>query len=231
MNLYTSKTDMVAAMLRELIVSGQVVPGEPLRQRDLAARFDVSATPIREALRRLEAEGLVVGDTHRGATVAKPDTGVAADNYRIRAALEPLATEMATERIDADALAELEEINDVIRALPEGDPSYREHNSRFHFAIYQASGSPVLVSLIRMLWQSLPQQPAPARSHRESADQHAGILAAVRDRDGQRAGVLTREHIEAALPLTGSAARSAGEPAGESVAAGDRSGSATALAR
>ncbi len=209
MNLYTSKTDMVAAMLRELIVSGQLVPGEPLRQRDLAGRFDVSATPIREALRRLEAEGLVVGDAHRGATVAKPDAGATADNYRIRAALEPLATEMATERIEDAAFAELDEINDAIRALPEGDPRYREHNSRFHFAIYQASGSPVLVSLIRMLWQSLPQQPAPTRSHRESADQHAAILEAVRRRDGERAGALTREHIQAALPapvLTGDGA-------------------------
>ena len=199
MSLYTSKTDMVAAMLREMIMSGQLSPGSPLRQRDLADQFDVSATPIREALRRLEAEGLVVGDTHRGATVAKPDEGARADNYRIRAALEPLAAEMATERIDGDALAELETINEEIRGIPEGDPAYREHNARFHFAIYQASGSPVLVSLIRMLWQSMPQQPAPARSHQESADQHEGILAAIRDRDGEQAGMLTREHIEAAL--------------------------------
>jgi DNA-binding GntR family transcriptional regulator len=202
-SLYTSKTDMVAAMLREMIVSGQLAPGAPLRQRDLAGQFDVSATPIREALRRLEAEGLVVGDTHRGATVAKPDEGARADNYRIRAALEPLAAEMATERIDADALAELEEINSGIRGIPEGDPAYREHNARFHFAIYQASGSPVLVSLIRMLWQSMPEQPAPARSHRASADQHDGILAALRGRDRERAGVLTREHIEAALAAPG----------------------------
>jgi DNA-binding GntR family transcriptional regulator len=198
-SLYTSKTDMVAAMLREMIMSGQLAPGSPLRQRDLAEQFDVSATPIREALRRLEAEGLVVGDTHRGATVAKPDEGARADNYRIRAALEPLAAEMATERIDADALAELETINEQIREIPEGDPAYREHNARFHFAIYQASGSPVLVSLIRMLWQSMPQQPAPARSHRASADQHDGILAALHRRDREQAGVLTREHIEAAL--------------------------------
>lgn len=200
MNLYTSKTDLVAAMLREMIVAGQLAPGAPLRQRDLAAQFDVSPTPIREALRRLESEGLVEADTHRGATVAKPGEGAEADNYRIRAALEPLATEMATERIDEDALAELEEINREIMALPEGEPSYREHNARFHFAIYQAAGSPVLVSLIRMLWQALPQRPAPARSLAESARQHAEILAAIRRRDAARAAELTREHISSALP-------------------------------
>jgi DNA-binding GntR family transcriptional regulator len=198
-HLYTSKTDMVAAMLREMIVAGQLAPGAPLRQRDLAAQFEVSATPIREALRRLEAEGLVVGDAHRGATVAKPDQGALADNYRIRAALEPLAAQMATERIDAEALADLTEINQTIRALPEGDLAYREHNTRFHFAIYQASGSPVLVSLIRMLWQSLPQRPAPARSQAESVRQHAEIIEAIRRRDGARAAALTAQHIASAL--------------------------------
>jgi DNA-binding GntR family transcriptional regulator len=199
MHLYTSKTDLVAAMLREMIVAGQLAPGMPLRQRDLAAQFEVSATPIREALRRLEAEGLVVGDAHRGVTVAKPDQGALADNYRIRAALEPLAAQMATERIDAAALAELAEINEVIRGLPEGDPSYREHNARFHFAIYQASGSPVLVSLIRMLWQSLPKRPAPARSQAESVRQHTQIIEAIRGRDGARAAALTGQHIASAL--------------------------------
>lgn len=224
MHLYTSKTDMVAAMLREMIVAGQLAPGAPLRQRDLAARFQVSATPIREALRRLEAEGLVVGDAHRGATVAKPDQGAMADNYRIRAALEPLAAQMATERIDAEALADLTEINEAIRALPEGDPAYREHNARFHFAIYQASGSPVLVSLIRMLWQSLPQRPAPARSQAESVRQHAEIIEAIRRRDGARAAALTAQHIASAL--TGSA----GERTDAVLAAnGDRSGEVPAL--
>jgi len=199
--VYTSKTDLVAAMLREMIVAGQLGPGVPLRQRDLAAQFDVSATPIREALRRLEAEGLVVGDAHRGATVARPDQGAVADNYRIRAALEPLAAEMATERIESGALDELDEINGMIEQLPEGDGTYREHNARFHFAIYQASGSPVLVSLIRMLWQAMPGQPAPGRSHAKSARQHAEIVAAIRRRDGDRAGVLTRQHIQRALPV------------------------------
>lgn len=209
MKLYTSKTDLVAAMLREMIVAGQLAPGAPLRQRDLAAQFDVSPTPIREALRRLESEGLVVGDPHRGVTVANPEEGAAADNYRIRAALEPLAAEMATERIDEDALAELEQINQEIMRLPEGEPSYREHNARFHFAIYQASGSPVLVSLIRMLWQSLPQRPAPARSLAESARQHAQILAAIRRRDSAGAAELTREHIRSALPAGPRAAHAA----------------------
>ena len=62
---YASKSDIVCAMLRELIISGELAAGEALRQRDLAARFGVSQTPVREALRRLESEGLVVNDPHR----------------------------------------------------------------------------------------------------------------------------------------------------------------------
>ena len=67
---YVSKTDMVAALIREQIITGELPAGAQLRQRDLAARCQVSQTPVREAMRRLESEGLVIGDTHRGFTVA-----------------------------------------------------------------------------------------------------------------------------------------------------------------
>ena len=64
--LYHSKSEAILESLRDLIISGEVLPGEPLRQRDLAERFNVSQTPVREALRRLESEGLVRADLHRG---------------------------------------------------------------------------------------------------------------------------------------------------------------------
>src|SRR5260221_6355373 len=66
---YQSKSDIIAAYVREMIITGQAEPNSPLRQRDLAKRFGVSPTPVREALHRLEAEGLVKYDLHRGATV------------------------------------------------------------------------------------------------------------------------------------------------------------------
>jgi DNA-binding transcriptional MocR family regulator len=69
---YVSKSDMVTDALRELITDRQLSPGTPLRQRDLAEQFDVSYTPVREALRRLESEGLVVTDVHRGAPSRAP---------------------------------------------------------------------------------------------------------------------------------------------------------------
>ena len=76
---YVSKTDMVAALIRQLIITGELPAGGQLRQRDLAQRFGVSQTPVREALRRLESEGLVVGYSHRGFTVvaSAPSCGLA----------------------------------------------------------------------------------------------------------------------------------------------------------
>src|SRR2546430_1337199 len=84
---YVSKTDLVAALIRELIITGELETGEQLRQRDLAQRFGVSQTPVREAMRRLESEGLLRSDTHRGFTVAAPDLGRVEENFQIRAAL------------------------------------------------------------------------------------------------------------------------------------------------
>ena len=68
---YSSKSDIVARGIRELIRSGDLMPGSVLRQRELADRFRVSPTPVREALRQLETEGLVTNELHRGATVAR----------------------------------------------------------------------------------------------------------------------------------------------------------------
>ena len=92
---YVSKTDLVAALIRELVITGELGPGEQLRQRDLALRFGVSQTPVREAMRRLESEGLLVCDTHRGFTVVAPGDGRVEENFQIRAALESLGAALA----------------------------------------------------------------------------------------------------------------------------------------
>src|SRR5215469_17336478 len=115
---YVSKTDLVAALIRELIITGELAAGEPLRQRDLAQRFQVSQTPVREAMRRLESEGLVRGDTHRGFTVVEPDDGPVEENFQIRAALESLGASLAARKIDAGGIGTLRGLNDQMRALP-----------------------------------------------------------------------------------------------------------------
>ncbi|HTT50357.1 MAG TPA: GntR family transcriptional regulator [Streptosporangiaceae bacterium] len=192
---YVSKTDMVAALIREQIITGELAAGEQLRQRDLAARFQVSQTPVREAMRRLESEGLVIGDTHRGFTVVEPDEGPAEENFQIRAALESLGASLAARKIDAAGITRLQELNGQMRALAEGDPRYADLNREFHFTVYSSAGSPLLLSLMRLLWASLHGGPKVARSQAESARQHDVILAALRAADPAAAAASTYQHI------------------------------------
>jgi DNA-binding GntR family transcriptional regulator len=192
---YVSKTDMVAALIREQIITGELAAGEQLRQRDLAARFQVSQTPVREAMRRLESEGLVIGDTHRGFTVVEPDDGPVEENFQIRAALESLGASLAARKIDAAGIARLQELNHRMRALEEGDPRYADLNREFHFSVYEYARSPLLLSLMRLLWASLHGGPKVLRTHAESARQHDEILAALRAGDPAAAAAGTYQHI------------------------------------
>jgi DNA-binding GntR family transcriptional regulator len=192
---YVSKTDMVAALIREQIITGELAAGEQLRQRDLAQRFQVSQTPVREAMRRLESEGLVIGDTHRGFTVVEPDDGPVEENFQIRAALESLGASLAARKIDVAGLARLEGLNDQMRAMAEDDPGYAALNREFHFTVYEYARSPLLLSLMRLLWASLHGGPKVARTHAESARQHDVILAALRAADPAAAAAGTYQHI------------------------------------
>jgi DNA-binding GntR family transcriptional regulator len=170
----------------------------------------VSQTPVREALRRLEPEGLVIGDTHRGFTVVEPDDGPVEENFQIRAALESLGASLAARKIGADGLRRLAALNEAMRACPDGDPRYTGLNREFHFTIYEHARSPLLLTLMRLLWASLHGGPAVPRSHAESARQHEGILAALRAGDAAEAAARTHEHIMSAAPLAARAARAAG---------------------
>jgi len=197
---YVSKTDMVAALIREQIITGELTAGEQLRQRDLAQRFQVSQTPVREAMRRLQSEGLVIGDTHRGFTVVEPDDGPVEENFQIRAALESLGASLAARKIDTAGLARLKQLNDEMSTLAEADPRYAGLNREFHFTVYEYARSPLLLSLMRLLWASLHGTqkhggPKVGRTHAESARQHDEILAALRAGDPAAAAARTYQHI------------------------------------
>jgi DNA-binding GntR family transcriptional regulator len=200
---YVSKTDMVAALIRQLIITGELAAGGQLRQRDLAQRFGVSQTPVREALRRLESEGLVVGDAHRGFTVVEPDDGPVEENFQIRAALESLGASLAARKIDAGGIQALRDLNDRMRALADDDPRYADLNREFHFAVYEHAGSPLLLSLMRLLWASLHGGPRVSRTHAESARQHDAIIDALSAGDAPAASARTYHHIMSAAPAAG----------------------------
>lgn len=192
---YVSKSDMVTDVLRELITDRQLSPGTPLRQRDLAEQFEVSYTPVREALRRLESEGLVVTDVHRGATVARTESDELEENYRILAALEALAGSLAVAKMTDDDIAEIEALYQLVAACRPDDDGLAELNRQFHFRIYECARSPMLLLLMRLLWRSFPAGPQAGRPHEESVRQHAQLVEALKRRDEERVATIIRDHV------------------------------------
>lgn len=192
---FQSKSDVVTAALREAIITGEIAAGTPLRQRDIAARYGVSPTPVREALRRLESEGLLDYDLHRGATVVEGNFGPSEENYQIRAALESLATRLAAERISEADLVDIQQLHEAIARCGPDDPDVTDLNRRFHFRIYEAARSTMLLALLRLLWQSFPRGPQVVRPLEESVRQHEALLDALRTRDAAAAERITRDHI------------------------------------
>lgn len=158
----TTKADEIMHRLEELIVAGSLPAGSVLRQDELARRFDVSRTPIREALRQLAALGLVSFTPNRGVRVLALDRTDWAETYRARAALEGAATAVAVERMTADALDDILAAHDEFTRQNQRlrDASLSEEgratasyswvaaNEWFHSAIVKSAGMPIFDRMI-----------------------------------------------------------------------------------
>ncbi|MGW6566699.1 GntR family transcriptional regulator [Streptomyces sp. NPDC054975] len=175
--------------LRRAITAGELRPGGQIRQDALAARLDVSRVPLREALKILEGEGLVVHHIHRGYFVAELSLADLEEIYRIRQLLETEAVRLGVRRADDGLVASLEKIQrEVEEAADDGDvTAMAAANRRFHFALIEASKMPRLVRLITTLWdatdayRSLYYTETP---HRELAvREHRAAISAVRNGD------------------------------------------------
>jgi DNA-binding GntR family transcriptional regulator len=190
-----SKSDVVTEELRTLIRDGELPAGTALRQRDIAERFGVSPTPVREAFRRLEAEGYVVTELHREATVVRIDPEAMQEDLLIMATLESLAAALAAERATQQDLDEIEALEQRLLDPSLPDAELRELNRGFHFRIYEAAHSPILLSLLNQLWRSATAR-FPAPVHRgQMAAEHTAIVAAVRAKSPRAASECTRHHI------------------------------------
>jgi len=193
-----SVADRIAQALAARIVSGGLPPGAPVRQDHVAAEFAASHVPVREAFRRLEAQGLLVSLPRRGVRVAPLDPAMVREVTEMRAALEALALRHAAPNLSAADLEQAE------RALAEIESSDRielweEANRRFHRLLAAPCGMPRLLSAIDDLqrtaarflfatWRDLRWQP------RSEAEHHA-ILAALRAGRAAEAEELMRRHI------------------------------------
>lgn len=197
---YFTKSDVVTAALREMLITGEFAPGTELRQRDLAVQFNVSPTPVREALRRLESEGLISYDVHRGARVIEAAFGADEENFLIRAALEGLAVALAAKRVTDEDIEALTSLNELLADCDDGDPRAFELNRRLHFRLYETAKSPLLLALLRMLWQSFPRGTGIARPLADSVRQHAEIIRLLHEGDAAGAESAIHNHIIEARP-------------------------------
>ncbi|CAN7728212.1 GntR family transcriptional regulator [Bosea sp. LjRoot9] len=147
-----TRTESLRLQIADEIVSGALEPGTPLDEQELAARFGVSRTPVREAIRQLSSSGLVSVRPHRGAVVALPTPSQLHDMFEVMAELEGLCAGLAARNMTVPERRGLEALHQALRTLVhEGDPArYHETNEAFHAAIYAGTHNGYLAELTLM---------------------------------------------------------------------------------
>lgn len=209
----TTLADDIAFRLETDILSGRLPPGSKLRQEELCQRYGVSRTPVREALRKLQAQRLVTVAPKKGAMVRVLTRQEIVDVYDLRAELEGYAAQLACQRADEGFDRLLSEAADLVlnRAKYEtgrdiGDwhlnVEVSESIRNFHHLIQEAAGNARLTSMIRDLEMLFlgnfcsHEMAQPQEAERLHIDEHRGILDAVRARNGAAARELMRAHIQ-----------------------------------
>jgi DNA-binding GntR family transcriptional regulator len=209
--------DRLAADIQARVLSGEFASGSRLRQESLATEFGVSRTPVREALRKLQAAGIVQLEPRRGARVRGPSAREVREAYEVRAELEGLAAALAATRIRDEDLRRLREAQtmfedsyELLRDWKERDdvmPPARAHadwirgNDLFHLVILEAAGNQRLAAILSDLHQSFPRDLTwivlGESSHllEENVAQHAAVLEAIEARDADSARRQMVDHV------------------------------------
>jgi DNA-binding GntR family transcriptional regulator len=219
--LDTTKADDIALVIEEAIVSGELAPGTVLRQEQLSEQFNVSRTPIREALRRLAALGLVSFVPNRGVRVRTISREDLHEAFMVRAELESLATEVAATKMTPEDLEELDgcerrfsAISQELRAREPGDErrsitgDWVRANHAFHDVIYRVADLPLVEQLAKSARRTFsgPAVWAPGDHSIDSlyvknAEQHRAIKQALAAGSPDGARALAREHVLSSFHL------------------------------
>jgi DNA-binding GntR family transcriptional regulator len=192
-------TEYVADSLRRSILNGELEGGTRLSLADIASGFDVSTTPVREALRELAFDGLVRIDSYRGGVVTAVTKEEVEEIVRIRQVLEPMAAQEAVEGMTPQILDDARAILDEMAASDSWDV-WVQGNRAFHRKIYEASSSPRLVSLIKSLqdtqvvFVSATLRKSPFLTETATRD-HIEMIEALEDRDAERLIEVTVRHL------------------------------------
>ncbi|HPT86322.1 MAG TPA: GntR family transcriptional regulator [Bacillota bacterium] len=199
---YKPLRELVFESLREAIISGQLRPGERMMEIQLAEEMGVSRTPVREAIRKLELEGLVEMIPRKGAYVAGLSLRDIADVFEIRRALEGLAAELAADRITDEELERLERYLVIISEQIEAGnlEEVVQTDTDFHTLLYQASRNNRLSQIINNLREQIQRFRTTSLSYpgrmKAALEEHRKIVEAISSRDEEQARRIAQEHIE-----------------------------------
>ena len=187
------------ALLLDAIDSGGYAPGARLIETELAERFGVSRTPVREALQRLESEGVVARDGRRGVIVASLDYDQLGELYDLREVVEGLAARLAARRASPAEIAVLREMVDTDRRRLQDGIMLAKSNKQFHRQLHRASHNRYLIQMLHAMQRSLAllsgtTLASPGRAEASIAE-HEAIVGALEARDEEAAEQATREHI------------------------------------
>lgn len=197
-NEYLPLRDVVFNTLREAILKGELEPGERLMEIQLAERLGVSRTPIREAIRKLELEGLVIMIPRKGAEVAKITEKGLKDVLEVRCALEGLAIELACKRIDSEGIKSLKDnLAEFKSAARDNDiTALAEKDVQFHDIIFTATNNEKLIQLLynfrEQMYRYRVEYLKDVESHQQLIKEHESIIHALEIRDCESA----KKHIE-----------------------------------
>lgn len=199
--------DVATRELREVILSGELKPGAQLVLTELAERLSMSVMPVREAIGRLQAEGLVDQIPHRGARVSPVSVADLEDLYAVRIALETLATREAAARFTEEDYGRLAGVLDKYVQAYEAEDAERgrEMHSQFHLGIYELSGSPWLMRTIPALWDAADRYRRLSATLRGTLEErhreHQYILERCRQRDPDAAAAALEEHLRRTMTV------------------------------
>ena len=200
-----TKEEQVADFLREGIISGMFPRGSRLKQAEIAERLQLSITPVREALKMLEAEGYVTGNSYRGACVVPFDASASEEVLELRLLLESRLLRGTIEKVTAQDIIELRALADEFeRAFDVGDrATARGVNYRLHRRLYSIADMPQTLHFVQNLWARYPFDLINAVEGRgkEAAKEHNEILNGLLNGDASAAMLAMRKHIESGWAL------------------------------
>ncbi|HRK18313.1 MAG TPA: GntR family transcriptional regulator [Hyphomicrobiaceae bacterium] len=193
--------DELASRLRDLVVAGELKPDDKIAEAELCARFGVSRTPLREAIKMLAAEGLVTLTPNRGARVASITASEIAEIFPVMGALEAMAGELAAANHTSAQLQALEALHaDIVAARNSSDwLAYSRANRAFHESLFDIAGNATLTSLYTQLMIRIHAVRFVAQQTPEAWDaavsDHEAIMQALRTRDATAVASLLRTHL------------------------------------